>query len=635
MLGLEKDAEQELEQRDVAIYPAPELSTSPMMTTTTTTTLSSNERLFGWGASSRASGAASLLPQTRTPPRPPFPDSNFSWLGGPGRKSFKTKFLLALTTAWVLWLLVVSVPDSASRRARTRARTARALIGFESIERRTQLLPKDIGGERTWWPIEDLLEHALLAKHPSPNCNLNIYQKDRYAPLLSRYRYRGPHFYHNNTDWTVVPHYLPRKKITYLIAINLINADYVLPALIRVFYTVLSALRPSRFHVSIYENGSSDTTPAQLYLFAMILDRLGAGYTLHSDVAKAGFPPGARIKSLANLRNRALKPLLDAPKGTFDRVLFINDVHLCESDLFELMLQHEVQGADMSCGMDYKSLEIKEFAPNYPVIFYDVWVARDMLGLPFYNISYPKGDWDLGGGARPLPLSPDRFRLYDLRPVQVFSCWNGVTIIDADLFVNPRHALRFRDDGNTDRQSECYLFCSDLWKTYSPFLADGTPQEGGRGARIQVVPRTVATYQHYEYGHVRQDKNTTIFEQEGWLRDKNNLDELIEWKKYPPRLINTYEYGAYLARPIAVLSGVRCLLQHVTTFSATSTPSHEKNGDPPSNPSPRRMLIFRQKTTAASGPCPDRGSLCTRTKTILHRSKGRSLSSHSEQACSQ
>ena len=36
----------------------------------------------------------------------------------------------------------------------------------------------------------------------------------------------------------------------------------------------------------------------------------------------------------------------------------------------------------MSCGMDYKFLEIPEFKEQgYPLLFYDVWVARDMMGL--------------------------------------------------------------------------------------------------------------------------------------------------------------------------------------------------------------------------------------------------------------
>lgn len=77
-----------------------------------------------------------------------------------------------------------------------------------------------------------------------------------------------------------------------------------------------------------------------------------------------------------------MAPMYEAPEGTFDRVVFINDVHLCEADLLEILLQHEVQEADMSCGMDYKELRIKEFeAQGYPLLFYDVWVARDMLGL--------------------------------------------------------------------------------------------------------------------------------------------------------------------------------------------------------------------------------------------------------------
>lgn len=147
-------------------------------------------------------------------------------------------------------------------------------------------------------------------------------------------------------------------------------------------HTVLVALGPKRFHVSIYENGSKDDTPAQLYLLAQLLDRIGTGHTIISDPLRvSGAPPQKRIPNLAELRNLALKPLYDAPAGTYDRVLFINDVHFCEADLYEIMLQHEVQEADMSCGMDYKELQIPEFAGHYPLLFYDTWVARDMQGM--------------------------------------------------------------------------------------------------------------------------------------------------------------------------------------------------------------------------------------------------------------
>lgn len=168
-----------------------------------------------------------------------------------------------------------------------------------------------------------------------------------------------------------------------MIAINLFNSETVLPTLIRVLHTVLISLDPTRFHLSIYENGSTDDTPALLFLLAQILDRMGTGYTIISDPSRAsGWAPKKRIAGLAEVRNAAMAPMYEAPEGTFDRVVFINDVHLCEADLLEILLQHEVQEADMSCGMDYKELKIKEFeAQGYPLLFYDVWVARDMLGL--------------------------------------------------------------------------------------------------------------------------------------------------------------------------------------------------------------------------------------------------------------
>lgn len=146
---------------------------------------------------------------------------------------------------------------------------------------------------------------------------------------------------------------------------------------------VIRSLDASRFHISIYENGSSDDTPLQLYLFAKLLRQLGAGYTIVSDPRRrAGFQENKRIAGLAQVRNKVLKPLYDAPKGTWDRVLFLNDVHLCEAEILEILLQHEVQDADMSCGMDFQYLRIPEFeASGYPLLFYDVWVARDMQGM--------------------------------------------------------------------------------------------------------------------------------------------------------------------------------------------------------------------------------------------------------------
>lgn len=141
-----------------------------------------------------------------------------------------------------------------------------------------------------------------------------------------------------------------------------------------------------------------------------------------------------------------------------------------------------------------------------------------------------------------MPLSPSRVRLQNLLPIQVFSCWNGLTIFDAALFEPPTN-LRFRSKNGLDTHSECYLFCSDIWKDKSPLNIDGTPRPGKRGARIQVVPRTSVGYAPGEYEKARQDRNTTAFEVDG-LRLERVLDqEMVKWEVWPPKLIQNYPSG--------------------------------------------------------------------------------------------
>lgn len=280
------------------------------------------------------------------------------------RRWFTVTLASGLTLAICLWTLAAWHRTAQARRA---ARSEQRLLGF--TESRQADLPTDLRGLN----VSELLAHPLLA-HPTPTCALTPLHQARYAPLLPSYR---------PPRRQEAVHATSRNDLTYLVALNLFSSSTVLPSLIRALVALLTSLGPTRFHISIYENGSTDTTPTQLYLFAQILRQLGAGFTLHSDPARpAGFPEGSRIDTLAELRNLALRPLFDAPEGTYDRVLFVNDVQLCEADMLEMMLQHEVQEADMSCGMDYKELRIKEFeAQGYPLDFYDVWVARDMLGL--------------------------------------------------------------------------------------------------------------------------------------------------------------------------------------------------------------------------------------------------------------
>jgi hypothetical protein len=323
-------------------------------------------------------GRLSFSGSSKTRPLLPHAWSSAPSLTSRTHRSKKSWTVLAGTVCLsflAIWASIVAWRTGVRRRAQDAARARQHLLGFS--ESRVADIPLDLHDLSQYLRQDDLLVHPILTAHASPTCSLNMYQQDRYAPLLPSYD--GP----GQSNQSTLSHYLPRHRLKYLVAINLFDSSTVLPSLIRALHAILTSLDPSRFHVSIYENGSTDTTPAQLYLFAKLLDRVGAGYTIISDSErKAGWAPDERIIGLAALRNLALRPLFEAPEGTFDRVLFLNDVHMCEADLLEILLQHEVQEADMSCGMDYKELKIKEFKDSgYPLLFYDVWVARDMLGL--------------------------------------------------------------------------------------------------------------------------------------------------------------------------------------------------------------------------------------------------------------
>lgn len=266
--------------------------------------------------------------------------------------------LAAVATVLVVLVAVRSIQHAKRSRLQRQARLHQRLEGF--AESRLETVPARLRVEHDV-PFDDLLGDPLLTSHPSPLCRLNEFQQDRYNALIREQ---------------------PYSQRKYLIGINLYDSADVAPALIRAMYSVISSLGPDRFHVSIYENGSKDDTPHQLFLLAKLLRQLGAGYTLVSDPNRQpGWVEGQRIVGLAELRNVVLQPLYDAPPGTFDQVIFINDVHLCEAEILEILLQHEKQQADMSCGMDFKELRIVEFEPNYPLLFYDTWVARDMQGL--------------------------------------------------------------------------------------------------------------------------------------------------------------------------------------------------------------------------------------------------------------
>jgi len=312
--------------------------------------------------------------------------------------------------------------------------------------------------EPYWYPASTKTLRSLLAaanrvtKPTAPSCQLTKWHLERYAPIINS---TSPIFF----------------------ALNLLDAEHVMPTFFQSLSTLLPLMSPSRFFISITENGSTDRTPTLLRILARMLRVFGTSYRIESegDTHIADKSDHMRIAVLAAVRNLALKPLFDGALGKYDTVLFINDVVHCPADILEVLYQHWKQKADMSCSVDW----------HYDPMIYDRWVIRSMTGHPYYEHDAIQKFWDsfrlVGPPVLPHPEDAKERERFERRlPTQVFSCWNGMAAMDARAFYPPRN-IRFREATNdperqhTDKQSECFLIPVDFWK-----------QQMGR---IQIVPR--------------------------------------------------------------------------------------------------------------------------------------------------
>eukprot|EP00877_Chromochloris_zofingiensis_P010922 jgi/Chrzof1/6083/Cz17g09030.t1 len=274
---------------------------------------------------------------------------------------------------------------------------------------------------------------------------------------------------------------------SYFFAANLYNNDEVIPHFIFSLIQTLLRLPNNRTFVSVYESGSSDDTATWLHVLQLSLDVIGvpSSITTRGSLIRhegQGMGQTARIDFQAEVRNAALQPLYDRCTActnrphnqmrrlTFDPdyIVFINDVYFCWGDVVRLMNY----GADIACGMDYKSTDPwhqpPEEARNRPwpdmpadvhlqkpilqpevesVLFYDKWVTRDVTGdlLNWWSpFSYHQATADsLSSGL----------------PTRVYCCWNGLVVLNAAPF---KAGLRVRSHlENECAASECSLLCDD------------------------------------------------------------------------------------------------------------------------------------------------------------------------------
>ena len=175
-----------------------------------------------------------------------------------------------------------------------------------------------------------------------------------------------------------------------------------------------------------------------------------------------------RIAFLAEVRNRALRPLTDpqspASRIRFDKVLYLNDVFFEPADAANLLFSTNLD--ERSGRTNYRAACAVDFIN--PFKFYDTFATRDtegyQMGVPFYP-------WFAAAGN----ATSRHDTLAQRDAVRVKSCWGGMVAFEAAWFQPHIHiasaspspvntsALRFRAEPDTYwDSSECCLIHADL-----------------------------------------------------------------------------------------------------------------------------------------------------------------------------
>lgn len=299
-------------------------------------------------------------------------------------------------------------------------------------------------------------------------------------------------------------------KPKYYFALDLYKIADLLPRLMNSIIESIKFLGPENCVLSIVEGRSDDGTYEILYELHKELEKLGIQYILETSDLDPKGGDRDRIDALAELRNIALADLIDHPKK-YDpdtTIVFSNDVSMCMEDILELIHQKKLQKADMMCGVDWNIWE--------PLTFYDSWVGRGIDGDLFLKI-IKEGDQMVDYDAGIFwSHEPSRERFDAWKPVQVFACWNGITVFTAKPFMEQKIKFRFvpNDDEKECYQAEPNLFAKDMW--YHGY------------GRIGVVPTVNLAYSDGDAKNLRKQK--------GWMQQHLIPDDeaMIEWTSEPP-----------------------------------------------------------------------------------------------------
>lgn len=193
---------------------------------------------------------------------------------------------------------------------------------------------------------------------------------------------------------------------------------------------LVDLLGPENVFLSVYENDSGAEGERALREWeAQIPCDKSIVFEEHMDMQSLStvtIPGGShrvkRIEYLAEVRNRALRPLDDHPEKRYNKLLYVNDVFFNPVDSLQLLFSTNA-GEDgvahyrAACSVDFIN----------PFKFYDTYATRDLqghgMGLPFFPWFSTAGNGDSRNDV-----------LAGSDAVRVRSCWGGMVAFDARFF---------------------------------------------------------------------------------------------------------------------------------------------------------------------------------------------------------
>lgn len=218
----------------------------------------------------------------------------------------------------------------------------------------------------------------------------------------------------------------------------------------RAVLELIDILGSENVYLSIYENDSGPDAHDALEAFkqkvqcphSLVFDE----HISLNDIDHVTLPDGSRrvkrIAYLAEVRNRALRPLDEPSAVKFDRLLYLNDVIFDPIDATQLLFSTHANSQGKA---DYLAACAVDFIN--PFKFYDTFATRDLegfsLGVPFFPWFTSSGN---GLSRRDVLEGADA--------VRVKSCWGGMVAFDAQYFqATDKATSNYERDGSIEFNS--------------------------------------------------------------------------------------------------------------------------------------------------------------------------------------